>query len=260
MDLRSEDRTSRPLLGAAHQSRRRFMAGSNAETGCAVCAADLHRHDQRAPDRARRRRRQRLRRLRESGTDRSRPGVANIDKIKYRGEYEETSPPAIVDDLVIVGSAIGDNGRVDEPSGVVRAFDARSGALRWSWDPIPQTPDDPAWKTWSHSGAPNSGAANTWAMISVDPRARSGLSAGSSASPDYYGGERPGDDVYSDSLVALHGATGKLAWYFQTTHHDLWDYDNPSHAAAMHDPAQWRRGFPRSCRAPSAAACSFLTA
>jgi quinoprotein glucose dehydrogenase len=157
-----------------------------------------------------------------------RPGVANIDKIKYRGEYEETSPPAIVDDLVIVGSAIGDNGRVDEPSGVVRAFDARSGALRWSWDPIPQTPDDPAWKTWSHSGAPNSGAANTWAMISVDREHDLVFLPVSSASPDYYGGERPGADVYSDSLVALHGATGKLAWYFQTTHHDLWDYDNPS--------------------------------
>jgi quinoprotein glucose dehydrogenase len=155
-------------------------------------------------------------------------GVANIDKLRYRGEYEETSPPAIIDDLVVVGSAIGDNGHVDEPSGVVRAFDARSGALRWSWDPMPRDPADPAAKTWTHSGPPNSGAANIWSIISVDREHDLVFLPGSSASPDYYGGERPGADIYSDSLVALHGATGKLAWYFQTTHHDLWDYDNPS--------------------------------
>jgi quinoprotein glucose dehydrogenase len=155
-------------------------------------------------------------------------GVANIDKLRYRGEYEETSPPALIDDLVVVGSAIGDNGHVDEPSGVVRAFDARSGALRWSWDPMPRDPADPAAKTWTHGGPPTSGAANVWSIISVDREHDLVFLPGSSASPDYYGGERPGADVYSDSLVALHGATGKLAWYFQTTHHDLWDYDNPS--------------------------------
>ncbi len=155
-------------------------------------------------------------------------GVANIDKLKYRGEYEETSPPAIIDDLVIVGSAIGDNGHVDEPSGVVRAFDARSGVVRWVWNPIPQSAADPAWKTWPHTNAPQTGAANIWSIISVDRDHDLVFLPGSSASPDYYGGERLGDDLYSDALVALHGSTGKLAWYFQTTHHDLWDYDNPS--------------------------------
>jgi quinoprotein glucose dehydrogenase len=146
----------------------------------------------------------------------------------YNGEYEETSPPAIIDDLVIVGSAIGDNTRVTEPPGVVRAFDARTGALRWSWSPIPRSPDDPAWRTWAEGSTLRTGAANVWSVISVDPQNDLVFLPVSSASPDYYGGMRLGDDVYSDSLVALHAQTGRLAWYFQTTHHDLWDYDNPA--------------------------------
>jgi len=141
--------------------------------------------------------------------------------------YEETSPPAIIDDLVIVGSGIGDNARADMPSGVVRAFDARSGAVRWSWNPIPDDPSDPAYTSWSHETL-KAGAANTWAPISVDPARSLVFLPVSSASPDYYGGERLGADVYSDSLVALHSNNGTLAWYFQTTHHDLWDYDNPA--------------------------------
>lgn len=146
----------------------------------------------------------------------------------YNGEYEETSPPAIIDDLVIVGSAIGDNTRVTAPPGLVRAFDARTGALRWSWSPIPRSPEDPAWQTWADERALKTGAANVWSVISVDPQNDLVFLPVSSASPDYYGGARVGDDVYSDSLVALHAQTGTLAWYFQTTHHDLWDYDNPA--------------------------------
>ncbi len=149
-------------------------------------------------------------------------------KTVYNGEYEETSPPAIIDDLVIVGSAIGDNSRSDAPPGVVRAFDARSGELRWSWFPIPHSSEDPASKTWAESSALKTGAANVWSIISVDIQNDLVFLPVSSASPDYYGGMRVGDNVYSDSLVALHAKTGVLAWYFQTTHHDLWDYDNPA--------------------------------
>jgi quinoprotein glucose dehydrogenase len=163
-----------------------------------------------------------------AGTVNLKSGVKNIDRIGYYGEYEETSPPAIIDDLVIVGSAIGDNRAVDEPLGTVRAFDARTGALRWSWNPIPQGPDDPAWKDWKPEDALRTGAGNTWAPISVDPQNELVFLPVASASPDYFGGARRGSDIYSDSLVALHAQTGRLAWYFQTTHHDLWDYDNPS--------------------------------
>jgi quinoprotein glucose dehydrogenase len=136
-------------------------------------------------------------------------GIANITR---RGEYEETSPPAVADDLVIVGSSIADNDRVDSPAGSVRAFDARSGELRWSWKPIPE------------SIAPT-GAGNAWSMISVDTARGLVLVPTTSPSPDYHGLKRPGDNKWADSVVALSAKTGRLAWGFQLVHHDLWDYD-----------------------------------
>jgi quinoprotein glucose dehydrogenase len=128
----------------------------------------------------------------------------------YKSEYEETSPPAVIGDLVIVGSGVADNNYVDAASGEVRAFDARTGKLVWTWDPMP---------------GQRTGAANTWSIISTDPQRKLVFLPTGSASPDYYGGERPGNDLYADSLVALHADTGKMAWAFQTVHHDLWDYD-----------------------------------
>jgi quinoprotein glucose dehydrogenase len=128
----------------------------------------------------------------------------------YKSEYEETSPPAVIGDLVVVGSGIADNSYTDAASGEVRAFDARTGKLVWTWDPMP---------------GQRTGAANTWSIISADPERKLIFLPTTSASPDYFGGERPGNDLYADCLVALHADTGKMAWYFQTVHHDLWDYD-----------------------------------
>ena len=129
----------------------------------------------------------------------------------YAGEYEQTSPPAVIDDLVIVGSAIADNNRQDAPTGEVRAFDARTAELRWTWHPLP--PGSPA------------GGANTWSVIVADPANHLLFLPTGSASPDYYGGLRPGDNRHANSIVALDSRTGKLVWSFQTVHHDLWDYD-----------------------------------
>lgn len=179
-------------------------------------------------------------------------------KTVYEGEYEVTSPPAIIDDLVIVGSAIGDNTRADEPTGVVRAFDIRTGALRWSWYPIPRDPADPASKTWLNGGAAKTGAANVWSVISADPGNDLLFLPVSSASPDYYGGLRLGDDLYSDSIVALHARTGQLAWYFQTTHHDLWDYDLPA-MPLLCTIRKDGKAIPAVVRGPSAAPCSSST-
>ncbi|HEY3054900.1 MAG TPA: pyrroloquinoline quinone-dependent dehydrogenase [Thermoanaerobaculia bacterium] len=128
------------------------------------------------------------------------------------GDYQVTSPPAVVDDLVVVGSSIGDNGAAVVERGTVRAFDARTGALRWSFDPLAK-----------FSG--ESGAANAWSVISVDPVRKLVFIPTSSPSPDYFGGFRPGDDAYANSVVALHAQSGKIAWHFQVVHHDLWDYD-----------------------------------
>ncbi len=144
------------------------------------------------------------------------------------GEYHFTSPPAIAGNLVVVGSAVDDGVRVDAPSGVVRAFDARTGTLRWSWNPIPREQTDPAWKTWKGESASRTGAANVWSVMSVDATRDLIFLPTSCPSPDFYGGERRGDNLYSNSVVALHASTGKIAWYFQVVHHDVWDYDVPA--------------------------------
>ncbi|HEV3150485.1 MAG TPA: pyrroloquinoline quinone-dependent dehydrogenase [Acidobacteriaceae bacterium] len=153
------------------------------------------------------------------------PGYGSRNQGEHpQGWYHMTSPPAVIDDLVIVGSAIDDNNRVDMPSGVVRAFDARTGALRWSWDPIPRNAVS---ATASGTAAKwNTGAANAWSVMAVDPKRDLVFIPTGSASPDYYGGLRPGDDKWANSVVALHAKTGKMAWGFQLVHHDLWDYDS----------------------------------
>ncbi len=135
----------------------------------------------------------------------------------HRGWYHMTSPPTVINDLVIVGSAIDDNTRLDMPLGVVQAFDVRTGVRRWSWDPIPRNAR--GWET---------GAANAWSIITADPVRDLVFVPTGSASPDYYGGLRPGDNKWADSVVALHAKTGKIAWGFQLVHHNLWDYDTAS--------------------------------
>jgi quinoprotein glucose dehydrogenase len=144
------------------------------------------------------------------------------------GAYEETSPPAVIHDLLVIGSAIADNSRPAPASGEIRAFDARTGALRWSWDPIPQDPADPAASTWKDGSAARTGAANAWPMIAADPGRDLVFVPTTSPAPDYYGGLRPGSNRYANSITALRATTGRVVWSFQTVHHDLWDYDNPA--------------------------------
>jgi quinoprotein glucose dehydrogenase len=151
------------------------------------------------------------------GIESARPGI-----------YGVTSPPAVVGDLVIIGSQIGDNQRTDEASGVVRAYHARTGALAWAWDPIPRSEADPAWATWEDGSAARTGAANAWAPLSTDPERDLVFVPTGSASPDFYGGERRGRNDYADSVVALRASTGEIVWHFQSVHHDLWDYDVPA--------------------------------
>jgi quinoprotein glucose dehydrogenase len=139
--------------------------------------------------------------------------------------YQVTSPPAVIGDAVIVGSAIGDNVGVELERGVVRAYHARTGKLLWSWDPIPKNEKDPARKTWDGESANRTGAANAWSIISIDAELGLVFVPSSSPSPDFYGGERKGDNRYANSVVALRATTGAVVWHFQVVHHDLWDYD-----------------------------------
>jgi quinoprotein glucose dehydrogenase len=142
------------------------------------------------------------------------------------GDYHMTSAPTVIDDIVVVGSAIDDNDSVDMPDGVVRAFDARTGAPRWSWEPLPANAGPASsseavgqriWKT---------GAGNAWSGIVADPARHLVFVPTGSASPDFFGGLRPGDDKWANSVVALDARTGVMKWGFQLVHHDLWDYDS----------------------------------
>ena len=142
-------------------------------------------------------------------------------------DYQVTSPPAVINGRIVVGSSIGDNRRADLESGVVRAFDARTGALLWRWNAIPQSDADPAWKTWAEGSPETTGAANVWSIISVDETRDLVFLPVSAPSPDHFGGTRLGQNLYGNSVVALRGATGERVWHFQVVHHDLWDYDVP---------------------------------
>jgi quinoprotein glucose dehydrogenase len=147
--------------------------------------------------------------------------------------YEETSPPAVISGLVIVGSGVSDNSNPAPASGEVRAFDARTGALKWTFDPIPQDSTDPAYKTWQAGSAKRTGAANVWSVIATDPDRDLVFLPTTSPAPDYFGGLRLGDNRYANSIVALRASTGKVVWHFQTVHHDIWDFDNASPPALV---------------------------
>jgi quinoprotein glucose dehydrogenase len=133
----------------------------------------------------------------------------------WPGEFQITSAPTVTRGVVVVGSAISDNVRVAAPLGTVRAFDVRTGAARWSFDPL------------LHDGI-DAGHANVWAPMSADEARGLLFLPTTSPSPDFWGGKRPGDNKNANSVVALKSETGELAWSFQTVHHDVWDYDLPA--------------------------------
>ncbi len=169
-------------------------------------------------------------------TDFGRDGAIDLTRdvrLRNRGQYLLTSPAAVYRDLVIVGSAIGDNRAVSSERGLVRAFDARSGVLRWSFDPIPDSPTHPAAAEWRADQAQRTGAANAWAALSVDPARGLVFVPTGSASPDFYGGERLGSNRFANSLLALDAMSGKLVWHQQLVHHDLWDFDLASQPALV---------------------------
>jgi membrane-bound PQQ-dependent dehydrogenase (glucose/quinate/shikimate family) len=158
-----------------------------------------------------------------SGTLNLRAGVAD----KWPDAlYSVTSPPTVYKDLVIVGAAVPEGPSLG-PSGDVRAFDAWTGKLAWQFHTIPR-PGEPGSETWAGNSAHDRTGVNVWPPMSVDSeRGILYLPVGSPAY-DFYGGDRKGNNLYANSLVALQADTGKLLWYYQLVHHDLWDYDPPA--------------------------------
>ena len=133
----------------------------------------------------------------------------------WPGEFQITSAPVVSRGVVVVGSSIADGVRVDAPLGTVRAFDARTGAPRWSFDPL------------LHEGI-SAGHSNVWAPMSADDARGLVFLPTTSPSPDFWGGKRLGNNEHANSVVALRTETGELVWSFQTVHHDVWDYDLPA--------------------------------
>ncbi|MCU0757794.1 MAG: pyrroloquinoline quinone-dependent dehydrogenase [Steroidobacteraceae bacterium] len=188
------------------------------------------------------------------GAAKGHPGWASHEDYDNRGQGfsgSPSSPPAVLGDLVIIGNSTND-GLANARDGFIRAFDVRSGELRWEWSPIPA---DKAQLT---------GAANVWSTISVDPARNLVFVPTTSPSTDYYGGGRQFDIPMSNSIVALDGATGEVKWHFQTVRHDLFDYDLVGHpllvdirrgnqvipAALLQTKMGWLFGFDRGSGAP----------
>lgn len=139
--------------------------------------------------------------------------------------YYVTSAPAIVRGKIIFGGFVPDNQRIDSPSGVIRAFDATTGAFAWAFDV--GRPDNHAMPPPGQSFTPNT--PNSWAPISGDEALGLVYLPTGNSVPDWFGGQRrPFDEKFSSAVVALEADTGKLRWSFQTTHHDIWDYDVPA--------------------------------
>lgn len=142
------------------------------------------------------------------------------------GEYQSTSSPVVAGDLVVVGAAVSDNVRIDAPSGLVRAFDARSGRQVWSWDLAPPgfVPTPGTTSAAGHA----LGTPNVWAPMSVDAERDLVFLPTGNAANDYWRGPRASMNHYGSSLVALRASTGQVVWHFPTVHDDLWDYDVPA--------------------------------
>jgi quinoprotein glucose dehydrogenase len=140
-----------------------------------------------------------------------------------KGRIETTSPPAIYRDLVITGSQLQEFPSKG-PSGAVRAFDVRTGKLVWRFDTVPG-PGQTGHETWEDDGWVDRSGTNVWSIMSVDVERGMVFLPIGSPSYDFYGADRKGQGLFGNSLVALDAATGKLIWYYQMVHHDIWDYD-----------------------------------
>ena len=249
LELRSEARARPSLREHVDQPRRRVLA-RRARGRRAPCArARLPGDARRAPDRARRRDRAALRRLRRrAARSICAPGIAPL----YDDwEYNVTSPPTVVGDVVSSARRSPTTCAPTRRRGDVRAFDARSGAAALDLRHRSRAPASPAHETWETGTRARPAPPTSGRTITADLARDLVFLPVSTPSPDYYGGDRPGDNLYADSVVALDARTGERRWHFQTVHHDLWDYDLAAPPMLRDARARRQARSTRSCRRPS---------
>jgi quinoprotein glucose dehydrogenase len=154
--------------------------------------------------------------------------LTDLPRISDIAHATQSSPPVVYRDLVIVGSQVPDRVQLPDPMGYVQAFNARTGKRVWTFSVIPQSAKDPGAETWENESWRRAGHGNVWAPMTLDEARGLLYLPTSTPSSDYYGGDRPGANLFAESLVCLDAATGKIKWHFQMVHHGLWDYDNPA--------------------------------
>ena len=145
----------------------------------------------------------------------------------FREVFGVTSPPIVCRDVVVVGASIVDFAFKELPPGDIHGFDVRTGKLRWVFHAVPEA-GELGVETWEHGSWQRTGNTNVWSIMSCDERLGYLYLPFSTPSNDYYGGDRHGDNLFAESLVALEATTGRRAWHQQLVHHGLWDYDLPA--------------------------------
>lgn len=152
-------------------------------------------------------------------------GLRGADEPERQEGVSNTSPAIVYKDLLITGSSVGEG--YDSSPGHIRAYDARTGQLRWTFHTIPQ-PGEFGYETWQPDSYKNVGGCNAWSGLSLDSRRGIVFAATGAPAFDFHGGDRIGQNLFGNCVLALDAATGKLLWHYQISHHDLWDYDLPS--------------------------------
>ncbi|MGZ8899658.1 MAG: outer membrane protein assembly factor BamB family protein, partial [Limisphaerales bacterium] len=148
-----------------------------------------------------------------------------LDRDVYFLSVTANSPGVVYKDLLIMGSVVGEGPNPGAP-GHIRAYDVRTGKRKWIFHTIPH-PGEFGYETWSTNSWKTVGGANAWSGLTLDPQRGIVFAGTGSPSYDHYGGNRIGENLFGNCVLALNANTGERLWHFQTVHHDLWDYDLP---------------------------------
>lgn len=152
-------------------------------------------------------------------------GLRDYEGTEWHESVGNTSPGVIYNDLIITGSAVGEE--YGSYPGHIRAYDVRTGKMKWMFHTVPQ-PGELGYDTWPKDAYKTAGGCNAWSGLSIDRNRGILFAATGAASADFHGGERIGKNLFSNCVIAIDAATGKYIWHYQVSHHDLWDYDLPS--------------------------------